>query len=74
MKAFAISRSIFGERACSGCSRPTIAFRLKKKPQADRKNPNVQEWEELMWRFQKALPDARPGEEWLLMERIVLEK
>jgi hypothetical protein len=28
-----------------------------------------------MWRFQKALPDARPGEKWLWMERIfVLEK
>jgi hypothetical protein len=27
-----------------------------------------------MWRFQKALPDARPGEKRFLMERIVLEK
>jgi hypothetical protein len=28
-----------------------------------------------MWRFQKAWPDARPGEKWFLRERIfVLEK
>gem|GEM_PF-1438090 len=50
------------------------SFSFEKKAEADRKNPNVQEWEELMWRFQKALPDARPGEKRLLMERIVLEK
>jgi L-rhamnose mutarotase len=24
----------------------------------------------LMWKFQKALPGARPGEKWLPMERI----
>lgn len=26
--------------------------------------------EKLMWKFQKALPEAKPGEKWLLMERI----
>ena len=36
----------------------------------DRENPKVQEWENLMWKFQKALPEARPEEKWLLMERI----
>ncbi len=45
-------------------------FSFEKKAAADRKNSKVQEWEDLMWRFQKALPDARPGEKWLLMERI----
>ena len=38
------------------------SFLFEKKAEADRKNPKVQEWEELRWRFQKALPDARPGE------------
>jgi L-rhamnose mutarotase len=46
------------------------SFSFEKKAEADRKNPKVQEWETLMWKFQKALPEARPGEKWLLMERI----
>jgi len=45
-------------------------FSLEAKGNADRANPKVQEWEELMWKFQKPLPQARPGEKWLLMERI----
>ncbi len=43
---------------------------LERKAEADRNNPKVQEWEKLMWKFQKPLPEARPGEKWLLMERI----
>jgi len=46
------------------------SFSFEKKAQADRENPKVQEWENLMWKFQKALPEARPEEKWLLMERI----
>jgi L-rhamnose mutarotase len=46
------------------------SFSFERKAEADRRNPKVQEWEDLMWRFQKALPEARPGEKWLLMERI----
>jgi L-rhamnose mutarotase len=46
------------------------SFSFEKKAQADRINAKVQEWENLMWKFQKALPQARPGEKWLLMERI----
>ena len=45
-------------------------FSFEAKATADRSNPKVQEWEQLMWRFQKALPQARPGEKWLLMEKI----
>lgn len=45
-------------------------FSFESKARADRANPKVQEWEELMWKFQKALPQAKPGEKWLLMERI----
>jgi len=33
-------------------------------------NPEVQAWETLMWKFQKALPWAPPGEKWVAMERI----
>lgn len=46
------------------------SFSFGKKAQADQQNPKVQEWENLMWKFQQALPEARPGEKWLLMERI----
>lgn len=50
-------------------------FSFEKKAIADRENPKVREWEELMWKFQEPLPDARPGEKWMLMERIFkLEK
>lgn len=45
-------------------------FSFEAKARADRANAKVQEWEELMWKFQKALPQAKPGEKWLLMERI----
>ena len=45
-------------------------FSFEAKAKADRGNPKVREWEELMWGFQKPLPNAKPGEKWLLMERI----
>jgi len=45
-------------------------FSFEAKAKADRENPRVREWEELMWRFQKPLPNAKPGEKWMLMERI----
>jgi L-rhamnose mutarotase len=45
-------------------------FSFEAKSEADRRNPEVQEWENLMWRFQKALPQAKPGEKWMRMDRI----
>ena len=50
-------------------------FSFEAKAEADRDNPKVREWEELMWTFQQPLPGAKPGEKWLLMDRIFkLEK
>jgi L-rhamnose mutarotase len=50
-------------------------FSFESKSRADQENAKVREWEELMWKFQQALPQARPGEKWLLMDRIFkLEK
>ena len=46
------------------------SFSFEAKGEADRLNPKVQEWEKLMWKFQRPLPEARPGEKWLLMERV----
>ncbi len=45
-------------------------FSFDKKARGDQLNPKVQEWEELMWKFQQSLPGASPGEKWLRMERI----
>lgn len=51
------------------------SFSFEAKTKADRGNLKVREWEELMWKFQKPLAQADPGEKWLLMERIfTLEK
>jgi len=46
------------------------SFSFEEKAKADQLNPKVQEWEQLMWKFQQPLPDARPGEKWVRMERI----
>jgi L-rhamnose mutarotase len=45
-------------------------FSFEAKAEADGLNPRVQEWEKLMWKFQQPLPEAKPGEKWLLMERV----
>lgn len=45
-------------------------FSFEKKAAADAANPKVQEWENLMWKFQQPLPQAKEGEKWLLMKKI----
>jgi len=45
-------------------------FSFEAKARADQSNPKVQEWEKLMWNFQQPLPQARPGEKWILAERV----
>jgi len=45
-------------------------FTFDKKSQMDANNEKVQEWETLMWKFQEALPWAKPGEKWVVMEKI----
>jgi len=46
------------------------SFSFEEKGKADLANPKVQEWETLMWKFQQALPGAKPGEKWILMDQI----
>jgi L-rhamnose mutarotase len=46
------------------------SFSFDAKSLADKSNPKVQEWEKLMWKFQSPLSQAKPGEKWLLMEKI----
>ena len=45
-------------------------FSFEMKAALDATNPKVQEWETLMWKYQQALPAARPGEKWILMDKI----
>ena len=48
----------------------TRDFSFEKKAAMDAANPKVQEWENLMWTYQQALPSAKPGEKWKLMNKI----
>ncbi len=45
-------------------------FSFERKAAMDASNPKVQEWESLMWNYQKALPIAEEGQKWMLMEKI----
>lgn len=45
-------------------------FSFESKSEMDANNPKVQEWEQLMWKFQQALPWAKSGEKWMIMEKI----
>ena len=46
------------------------SFSFERKGAMDAANPKVQEWEQLMWKFQSSLPWAKEGEKWVLMDRI----
>jgi L-rhamnose mutarotase len=45
-------------------------FSFESKGAMDAANPTVQEWEQLMWKYQQALPVAKPGEKWIIMDKI----
>lgn len=45
-------------------------FSFEQKGKMDANNPKVQEWEKLMWNYQQALPTAKEGEKWMLMDKI----
>jgi len=45
-------------------------FSFEKKTAADKANSTVQEWEQLMWKYQQSLPIAKKGEKWMLMDKI----
>lgn len=45
-------------------------FSFEKKAKADEENPKVQEWEDLMWKYQQSLPWAAPGQKWMLMDKV----
>jgi L-rhamnose mutarotase len=45
-------------------------FSFERKGAMDAANAKVQEWEELMWKYQQAIPVAKPGEKWVIMDKI----
>lgn len=45
-------------------------FSFNVKSASDAADPKVQEWENFMWTFQQALPWAKPGEKWIIMDKI----
>jgi len=45
-------------------------FSFEKKAAMDAANPKVQEWEELMWKYQQPVEGTAEGEKWVLMDKI----
>lgn len=45
-------------------------FNFEDKKKADEADPKVQEWEQMMWKYQQAIPGSKPGEKWVLMDKI----
>lgn len=48
----------------------TEDFSFEQKAAMDAGNEKVQEWETLMWKYQQAVPGAKPGEKWMMMDKI----
>jgi len=46
------------------------SFSFERKSEMDEANEKVQEWEELMWKYQQSVPGAKPGEKWVIMSKI----
>lgn len=45
-------------------------FSFERKTVMDQANARVQEWEQLMWKYQQQIPGSKPGEKWRLMDSI----
>lgn len=48
----------------------TDDFSFERKAEMDAANAKVEEWEQLMWKYQQALPGAAQGEKWVFMNKI----
>lgn len=46
------------------------SYDAAKKAETDSSDPQIIEWEKLMWKFQQSLPWAKEGEKWVLMNKI----
>ena len=45
-------------------------FSFEKKQEKDINNPMVQQWEELMLKYQQPFPESAKNEKWILMKKI----
>ncbi len=45
-------------------------FSFERKAQMDKGNAKVEEWENLMWKYQQPIAGAAKGEKWMLMDKI----
>ena len=48
----------------------TDDFSFENKASMDASNSIVQQWEQLMWKYQQELPHAKKGEKWIVMKKI----
>jgi L-rhamnose mutarotase len=46
------------------------SFTFERKAVMDLASTKVQQWEQLMWKYQQGFSFAKPGEKWVLMENI----
>ncbi|MDB4922554.1 L-rhamnose mutarotase [Mucilaginibacter sp.] len=46
------------------------SFSFERKGEMDAGNAKVQEWENLMWKYQQPLKNTAKGEKWVLMNKI----
>ena len=46
------------------------SYSPERKKAIDDANPKVQQWEKLMWNYQQAMPSAKVGEKWVMMDKI----
>ncbi len=45
-------------------------FSFERKASMDLANAKVQEWEQLMWKYQQSMPFAGNGEKWMVADQI----
>src|SRR5690606_24615058 len=59
----------FANRPCM-LMETTDGFTVEKKAAADAAKPRVQEWERLMENYQTPITGSKPGEKWVLIDKI----
>ena len=59
----------FGNRLCM-LMETKDDFSFENKDKMDTGNAKVQEWENLMWKYQQAIPGAKAGQKWVIMDKI----
>ncbi|ALJ01646.1 L-rhamnose mutarotase [Rufibacter tibetensis] len=46
------------------------SFSFERKAAMDQANEKVQEWEQLMWKYQQGIPGTVDGQKWVLMHKM----